>query len=81
MNPKILGVVLVIAAALLWMRSSVEEAPLASGSFLSYESGSTIIRVTFSQSDGDEFTTRLEMIAGEGQIFTLVASNISGIGL
>jgi hypothetical protein len=67
MKSKLIGSVVVLAAALIWMRSSKEEAPLANDSFLAYESGGFVTRVTFEQTDIYEFTTRLEMVSEDGE--------------
>ena len=78
MKPKLIGAVVVLAAALIWMRSSKEEAPLADGSFLAYESGGYVTRVTFEQTDTDEFTTRLEMVEADGESMAAIGATGDG---
>ena len=78
MKPKLVGVGIVLAVAILWMRSSKEGAPLVDGSFLAYESGGFVTRVTFAETDGDEFVTRLEMVSEDGE--SLAAIGATGDG-
>jgi hypothetical protein len=62
-----LVVVLVLAAAVfVWMRSSRARAPVSDGSYLAYEVGADVVRLTFTGLDGGRFLATLEY-AGRGQ--------------
>ncbi len=60
MNKKTLIVLVVVAAAFLWVRASREAAPLADGAFVTYDIGGSTMRLTFTGLGGDQFLATLE---------------------
>ena len=67
MKPKLVGAVIVLVVALVWLRSSQEGAPLTDGSFLVYEWSGITTRLTFSHVGGNEFLTSLELVDEDGE--------------
>ncbi|MCH7856633.1 MAG: hypothetical protein IIB37_07765 [Gemmatimonadetes bacterium] len=62
----ILGLVMMSA----WLARSGEEAPIDDGTFLVYDIGGSLMRVTFSPTEGDVFSTSLEYADEHGEFGT-----------
>jgi hypothetical protein len=62
----VLGLVMISA----WIAGSGEEAPIDDGTFLVYDIGGSVLRLTFSPTEGAEFNTRLEYADENGKFGT-----------
>ncbi len=63
---KLVVVLAAAAAVFLWMRASRPRAPVIDGSYLAYDVGADVVRLTFTSLEGDRFLATLEYV-GRGQ--------------
>jgi len=58
---KLVVALLGLAAVVAWQATSCEEAPIQPGTFLVYDIGGILMRLTFSPADDDRFGTTLDV--------------------
>lgn len=63
---KLVVVLAAAAGVVLWMRTTRARAPVVDGSFLAYDVGGDVVRLTFTSLEGDRFLATLERV-GQGQ--------------
>jgi hypothetical protein len=78
MKNKLVLMVVVVAIAFVWLRSSGGGAPLADNAFLLYQQGEATVRLTFHLTDGDSYRTHVEITYGDGD--TEVGESMPGHG-
>lgn len=59
---KLLVLLAAAAALFAWMRVSRERAPVSDGSYLAYDVGGDVVRLTFTSLEGDHFLATLEHV-------------------
>ena len=63
---KLILVLVAVAAVFAWMRVSRARAPVSDGSFLAYDVGGDVVRVTFTDLGGGSFLATQELV-GRGE--------------
>ncbi|HKJ03127.1 MAG TPA: hypothetical protein VJ997_11750 [Longimicrobiales bacterium] len=78
MNKKLVVALIALAVAFAVVRLSRDAAPVADGSFLRYQQGSSTVRLTFHSADGGKYRTVVEVAQDGGP--PEVATGMTGHG-